>query len=245
MDDRDILQSEQMHRMLLVRVFVVCAIVAVALVGAQFYFGVFKNPSLQLARAIPEDDPNAILKAKDTDRDGISDYDEANLYGTSPYLSDSDSDGIDDHTELTTGQDPNCPKGKSCAMVTELKDRVTATDIGVAEPGVMPSTTLDALEQLTNMTPSQVRELLKQNGVTDSVLKKLSDEDVMAAYRSALEKTGVAKTPDEVIPKNPTPAEIRVLLVKNGMSQSDADKIPDEELVKMYQDTLLKVNPQP
>ena len=41
---------------------------------------------------ISEDD----LKNKDTDKDGLSDYDELNFYKTSPYLEDSDSDGFSD-----------------------------------------------------------------------------------------------------------------------------------------------------
>src|SRR5258708_2817826 len=54
------------------------------------------------------------MKSKDTDGDGLSDYDEVYVYHTSPYLKDSDSDGIDDKTELKRGTDPNCPEGKQC-----------------------------------------------------------------------------------------------------------------------------------
>ena len=36
------------------------------------------------------------LTARDTDRDGISDYDEFYVLGTNPYLSDTDRDGIPD-----------------------------------------------------------------------------------------------------------------------------------------------------
>ena len=37
---------------------------------------------------------------KDTDGDGISDYDEVNIFGTSMYLKDSDGDGITDDQEI-------------------------------------------------------------------------------------------------------------------------------------------------
>lgn len=39
--------------------------------------------------------------ATDTDRDGISDRDERNIYGTDPKQADSDGDGIDDGDEMT------------------------------------------------------------------------------------------------------------------------------------------------
>ena len=46
-----------------------------------------------------EQDPE-ILKTKDTDEDGINDFDELYVYETSVYLADSDSDGIDDGEEI-------------------------------------------------------------------------------------------------------------------------------------------------
>ena len=51
------------------------------------------------------------LRSQDTDEDGLSDWDELNVYITSPYLADSDSDGIKDGEEISAGTDPNCPTG--------------------------------------------------------------------------------------------------------------------------------------
>ena len=42
------------------------------------------------------------LKNKDTDQDGLSDYDETYVYETSPYIKDSDSDGINDGDEVAS-----------------------------------------------------------------------------------------------------------------------------------------------
>ena len=53
-------------------------------------------------------------KTKDTDKDGLTDYLEINVYHTSPYLADTDGDGIPDGTEVKNGTDPNCPEGKVC-----------------------------------------------------------------------------------------------------------------------------------
>ena len=49
----------------------------------------------------------------DTDQDGLSDYDEINIYNTSPYLEDTDSDGYSDAQEINDKENPLCPKAKS------------------------------------------------------------------------------------------------------------------------------------
>jgi predicted RNA binding protein with dsRBD fold (UPF0201 family) len=43
----------------------------------------------------------------DTDDDGLSDFDEVNIYGTDPNNSDTDGDGINDGDEIAFGYDPN------------------------------------------------------------------------------------------------------------------------------------------
>src|SRR3989344_3458461 len=50
----------------------------------------------------------AELSVKDTDGDGLNDYDELYIYKTSPYLEDSDSDGVSDSAEIQKGTNPNC-----------------------------------------------------------------------------------------------------------------------------------------
>ena len=55
----------------------------------------------------------------DTDGDGISDYDEHNLYQTDTHAVDSDSDGFTDGIEIMRGFDPRDPRGE-VAIVYEL-----------------------------------------------------------------------------------------------------------------------------
>src|SRR6266404_1570843 len=45
------------------------------------------------------------LMFRDTDHDGLNDFDELNVYHTSPYLADTDSDGIPDNVEVANGTD--------------------------------------------------------------------------------------------------------------------------------------------
>ena len=42
----------------------------------------------------------------DSDSDGISDYDEVNLYGTDPFAVDTDNDGFQDGAEIISGYNP-------------------------------------------------------------------------------------------------------------------------------------------
>src|SRR3990167_3984046 len=63
-------------------------------------------------------------KTKDTDTDGLVDYDELYVYKTSPYIVDSDSDGFDDKQEVYSGNNPNCPTGKDCGLVTGSAEAV-------------------------------------------------------------------------------------------------------------------------
>jgi len=62
------------------------------------------------------------LQTTDTDKDGISDYDELNVYHTSIYLADTDSDGINDKEEIDSGDNPNCPRGKDCSLSSEANN---------------------------------------------------------------------------------------------------------------------------
>jgi hypothetical protein len=55
----------------------------------------------------------------DTDKDGISDFDEQNLYSTDPNLPDTDNDGIQDGVEIMRGFDP-LNSAPEAAIVYEL-----------------------------------------------------------------------------------------------------------------------------
>ncbi|OGF23549.1 hypothetical protein A3D45_01890 [Candidatus Falkowbacteria bacterium RIFCSPHIGHO2_02_FULL_42_9] len=49
------------------------------------------------------------LKFKDTDRDGLCDYEEKNIYGTDPRNPDTDGDGMKDGNEVKRGRNPLGP----------------------------------------------------------------------------------------------------------------------------------------
>jgi len=124
------------------------------------------------------------MKSKDTDGDGLNDYEESYVYQTSPYLADSDSDGTDDKTELAAGEDPNCPKGKECgAFAGGLEGSASAT----ASTG-LEQQEQQIFEQLMNPTPDQIRQMLLQSGVDPREIEGIDDATLLELYYQSLQE---------------------------------------------------------
>lgn len=143
------------------------------------------------------------FKSRDTDSDGLNDYDEIYIYKTSAYLTDSDSDGQNDATEVTNGGDPNCPVGKTCAggsaavdATVDQSDTILDSLVEPVEPdlaaaqeqlsalGVGDQTSQEDI--LNNMTPTQLRALLVSNGAKQDQVDALTDAQLMQLYTEAL-----------------------------------------------------------
>jgi hypothetical protein len=73
-------------------VFIIFALIHPAKISAQV--------------AMPTGTPDQ-LKNQDSDKDGLSDYDELYIYHTDPYNPDTDGDGYTDGYEVANGYDPN------------------------------------------------------------------------------------------------------------------------------------------
>ena len=127
------------------------------------------------------------LKVIDTDEDGLNDWDELNVYGTSPYLADSDSDNLKDMDEIKKGTDPNCPAGKVCG--TSLQPDKPATPAGTegstGEEGAGAATSLPT-EELKNFSGDDIKELLKQGGITAEQLEGVSDDELKQLLEEVL-----------------------------------------------------------
>lgn len=136
------------------------------------------------------------LKLKDADRDGISDYDEQYLYKTSPYLADSDSDGLLDSEEIVKGSDPNCPEGKNCIDVqTAVPQTPTSTFVAGASVGLAAAQTAAASKtgvddfianpkSPESMTAAETREYIRLHQLLPAdQLTNLSDEALVQAYK--------------------------------------------------------------
>lgn len=125
------------------------------------------------------------LKLKDTDKDGLNDYDELNLYGTSPYLEDSDSDGYLDSEEVKSSNDPNCPVGRSCTSLNQNNQ----TKVNQVENPVIQNANDQSGQQILEGQGSadNIRKLLLESSSIDpELLKQISDEELMKTYKDVL-----------------------------------------------------------
>lgn len=111
----------------------------------------------------------------DTDGDGISDYDEKNVFGTSVYLKDSDGDGIDDYAEIKNGTDPNCATGKNCgSSAVSIPETQTGTTTTSAEINGIDINSLDISkirEKLKEIAPENIRASVDE--MTDEQVKTI------------------------------------------------------------------------
>lgn len=142
-----------------------------------------------------------VLRFRDTDRDGITDFDELYIYGSSPYLIDTDSDGLKDNEEITRGTDPNCAEGKNCAAdITLTTASASSTSNSLLNNLSVSAPTEPAPEDLSVLLndPAKVRELLKGAGVDEAVLKKVSDADLMKMVADIMNPTNASSTVNNI-----------------------------------------------
>ena len=183
----------------------------------------------------------AVLSDKDTDQDGLNDYDELYVFKTSPYLQDSDSDKINDKLEIDQDTDPNCPTGETCGRV------VTNTN----------SATNATVTDLSSLTPEQLRQIMRDAGAPEDVVSKISDDDLLATYQQILAEEGanlnsaVTNISESNINDNSnlnildvnslyglSAEEIRQLLIEGGVPRETLDAVDDQTLIDIYQESL-------
>jgi hypothetical protein len=188
----------------------VIGVAILALIGGSFYMWRTIAKPFQVVYSGPRflvgDEKEAAERARaqqaDTDKDGLSDFDETEIFFTSAYLADSDSDGQTDAAEVKAGTDPNCLPGQQCATMNE--------DVGfapmpgfAAQEGAVAAQELERLQSLlteyADATPAEVRVMLVDSGIPQEEVDKLNDEEVMAIFTQSFtqltEQTLGAQTP--------------------------------------------------
>src|SRR3989339_87488 len=251
----------------------VFVIVGIAIVGFglwQFNYRI-KAPFLGKAtglknfKSLDQKEMEAMIEKqkKDTDSDGLTDFDEEYVYKTSAYLDDSDSDGFTDKMEIDSGNDPNCPSGQSCGVAIAVGDDADSSSGEIVLPSA--DTFLDG-----NATPEMVREALRQSGASEEMLASLDDQALMAAYGEVVKETGSASAvknlktetideTDETVPADTvppkdegavsseidlaslTPAQIRELLLQSGMDEATLNSVDDETLLDVLKEAMKEV----
>jgi len=141
------------------------------------------------------------LRFKDTDQDGLTDYDEINIYKTSPYLEDSDSDGLSDSAEISSEEDPNCPVGRDCYGSGLLSDEAEETDVESENLIPIDDSLIKAPVNISGDQEQDLNKILQGGGDAGSIrqalldfgmdaetLNQISDEDLMASYQETLKQ---------------------------------------------------------
>ncbi len=171
------------------------------------------------------------LQGKDTDEDGISDFDEQYVYTTSPYLLDSDSDGVADLQEITDGTNPNCPEGESCAQ-----ERVNTNSVTIDASEALAGLSSAQVAQIESaVTPAQLRQELINSGVAASDLSGLSDEQLMELFQQTLTQQ-VSSDPQTIINQKVeairamTITEKKALLADAGIDSQTISSLSDEQI---------------
>ncbi len=139
------------------------------------------------------------LKNLDTDNDGLSDFEELNFYMTSPYLEDSDSDGISDKVEIEAGSNPNCATGKNCNQLDVVASgndndlqralEKLQVDSGLqVEPVDNVNVDDKSLEGMLqgDVSPDDLRNLLSEAGIEAEMVEAFSDEELLNIYNETL-----------------------------------------------------------
>lgn len=131
----------------------------------------------------------------DTDRDGLSNFDEMNVYETSAYLYDTFGYGMSDADVVRQGL-ALCPNaGKNCSGATAVTSGMNASSSLISSfepnPGDLSSPIPDLQEILNN--PQRLRQILIQSGkVTAQELSKIPDADLLKAAQVIFASTTVA-----------------------------------------------------
>ncbi len=116
------------------------------------------------------------LKEKDTDADGLNDYEELYVYGSSPYLFSSASDGVADGEKVKQGVNPNCQIGKSCTVPT--------LTVGTNSNG----------DTNSSVSVSFLRQALVASGASASVVQAADDATILEMYEQATQNGSSTNT---------------------------------------------------
>lgn len=168
------------------------------------------------------------LKKQDSDLDGLTDYDETKVYGTSPFIADTDSDRLSDAAEVRAGTDPTCPTGQTC--------RGTGQTITDSQNSNNPFLSADFKAVLED--PKQLRQLLIQGGADPKVINQLDDQTVQLLAQEAF-KSATEPTSEKIdILKQVNAEQIRALLKSSGLSDEQVASFTDEQLMQIYSEAL-------
>jgi CRISPR/Cas system-associated protein endoribonuclease Cas2 len=187
-----------------------------------------------LNEILPKPESEALAsKTKDTDGDGLTDYDEVALYATSPYLPDTDSDGFSDGKEVKEGTDPNCKPGEVCGGL-----RLVTPDTKISDLFPQFSTSNVTLK---DKTVQEFRQILIDQGFDKENLDKISDTTLLIMLEESLKAqdqgqgTSTPTSTDTITEKDYD--NLRLLLIDLGVPKDEVYSMSNkdvEDLLKTF-----------
>jgi hypothetical protein len=165
------------------------------------------------------------LRTQDTDGDGLTDYDELYVFRTSPFLEDSDSDGINDGAEVAAETDPNCPKGRTCrqAKIFAAAQQETGGTTGGGNTGSSNPATGAAGAPTTGTSSDAEAKVMAVIEETFGPVATLTPQKI----KDGLETMSAA--------------DLRIFLGKLGIPAQALQKADDATLRKLVTDTLSEI----
>lgn len=157
----------------------------------------------------------------DTDKDGLSDWDEANIYSTSPFLDDTDGDTKKDGDEIKNGADPNCPEGRKCYPKVD-----NTAGNSLESDNQSAGTDISSVDAQNNTASSPTGSGLINTGTDSNTNMSGSNLDKDLA--------------NQILSGQTNAKDLRAALIAAGMDKGLLDKISDEQLMQSYKDTLKK-----
>lgn len=204
-------------------------------------FGPFRNVKTSTQATADIQTLLAQDQNQDTDHDGLTNFQEEYVYHTSAYLADTDSDGFSDKEEIGAGSNPLDPNS------TPLNKNKTE---GNLQQNQSTSST-------SEMTLAQIRDLLVNKGLfTRDAVDKIDDKMLLEVYNETKQQTGInpenltqnnASSASPSAAQNPaqtlgslsdleqlTPAQIRQLLLDNGVAADTLNQVDDQTLKAIF-----------
>lgn len=163
-------------------------------------------------------------KTRDTDADGLTDYDELYIFKTSAYLADTDSDGRDDKTEVFGGTDPNCSDTKGCAVIAETPENTDGLASGNVVPGqtAIPANSPE-LEQLLKLQ-QEIADITGTGSTSSSATNIGSNVDIPAEILDFINSLPIER--------------IRESAASAGLPQAELDNLDDAGLRQLFLDSI-------
>ncbi len=175
-------------------------------------------------------------KNKDTDGDGISDYDEKYIFQTSVYLTDTDGDGISDYDEVIAGSNPS-DQGSFSKVTQEISSKYSNlnkdVDMNQVRSELYNIVPDEYKEYISKMSDADILEVLSTvynntNSNTDNKNNNTGSGDYVAELKSKLPTFSDANL---ATMQNMSEAEIKQLLLDSNIaSESLLSKFKEGEL---------------